>query len=210
MLESDIIAIFRDRGAIHKDGHYALSAEEHTSVYLDKTAVYADLEATASICRCIADWFMDWGIEVVVGPALGGIVLSQWVSHYMRNFERCPPNPLFAEKANDGTFFLGRQYSELVVDKRVLVVDDILTSGRSVQKVIDAVRACKGSVMGVGVVWNRGDVTSFPGVDRFYSLVSKKFPTWKKDICPLCIQKKIPVDLTLGHGAKSREKLWDF
>ena len=83
MNDPTIMQMFADVGAIISDSHFVYSSGRHSSVYINKDALYLHTQAIASLCQMMARPFNADQIDVVVGPVLGGIVLSQWVAHFL-------------------------------------------------------------------------------------------------------------------------------
>ena len=103
----------------------------------------------------------------------------------------------WAEKTGPETFGLLRGYDRSVAGRNVLIVDDVLTTGGSIEAVIRAVKSCGGLVMGVGIFWLRGEMRLI--VPEFFSLINYSFPTWSKAECPLCFHK-VPINTDFGRG----------
>jgi orotate phosphoribosyltransferase len=143
-------------------------------------------------------------IDVVVGPVLGGIVLSQWAAHHL-NQHRTSGETLavYAEKASDGRdkqFFFGRGYNQYIAGKNILVVEDVLTTGGSARQVIELVRGLGGNVIGLSALCNRGNVRSPDvGCVTISELVSIDLETYAPEDCPLC-RENVPVNTELGKG----------
>ena len=104
MNDPKILQIFADVGAIVTDSHFVYSSGRHSSVYVNKDALYLHTDVIATLCQEMARPYDADQIDVVVGPILGGIVLSQWVAHHL-NTRRSSGETLavYAEKAGDGT-----------------------------------------------------------------------------------------------------------
>lgn len=151
---------------------------------------------------------MGKGVQVVVGPEKGGIILSQWTAFWLQTWNTTHDVEevlgVYAEKTG-GCFVFNQEYGKLVTGKRILVVEDVLTTGGSVKKVAEAVRVYGGDVIGVGALVNRGGVTPKDiNVPKLFSLVNAKFDAWLLDVwnetnCPLCKQN-IPINTDIGHG----------
>ena len=111
---------------------------------------------------------------------------------------------VFAEKNGEDEFTIKRGYAKLIPGRNVLVVEDVLNEGKTVRKVIKAVRALKGNVVAVGAIWNRGEVTALDlsGDGQsltLISLVNQKLDWWSEEECPLCMQN-IPINREFGKG----------
>ncbi len=204
MNNSEVMQIFVDTGAIVRDSHFVYTSGRHSSVYINKDAVYLHTNSISTLCREMGRPYDADAIDVVVGPVMGGIVLSQWVAHHL-NTRRTTGETLaiYAEKGTDGVskqFFLGRGYDKYVPGKNVLIVEDVLTTGGSVLQVVELVRKHGGNIVGVSALCNRGNVqpAAFGGVP-IHALISINLETYAPDECPFCKQQ-VPINTELGKG----------
>lgn len=214
MNEDFILSLLEKRGVIIKGTHVVLTSGRHSDVYVNKDAIYPYGRELSLVCKSIAQGFldMDVDIDVVVGPALGGIILSQWVAYHFYRLTSKQVLSVFAEKTSDGkSFALTRGYDKIVSGKDVLVVEDVVTTGGSVKKVIEAVLSSGGNVVGVGVVCNRGGEVAreFVGAPIFYALLDMTIESWDEKDCPLC-RAGLPINTDIGKGReyhlKKKEK----
>lgn len=181
-------------------GHFVLKSEKHSSVYINKIRMYPDSILLSTLCIDLATPFKNDPVDIVVGPALGGIVLAFCTAKSLSIWRGTVVPWAFAEK--DGKDFTFRDpYPEYLKDKRVLVVDDILTTGTSIQHTVDAVKRAGGSPIGVSAICNRGRVTKEKlDVPKLCSLIDMALEdTWDADNCPLC-RDRIPINTEVGHG----------
>ena len=143
-------------------------------------------------------------IDVVVGPVLGGIVLSQWVAHHL-NTKRSSGETLaiYAEKEGDGPdkrFVFHRGYDRYIAGKNILVVEDVLTTGGSARQVIELVREHGGNVVGLSALCNRGNVQlQDVGNVPISALIDITLETFAAEECPFC-QQGVPFNTELGKG----------
>ncbi len=180
-------------------GHFVYASGMHGEDYVNKDAIYPHTDKISDLCRLMAENFKREWIEVVVGPAMGGIVLSQWVAHHLSEMNGREIMSVYAEKEK-GHFIFKRDYSKIVARKNVLIVEDIINTGKTVKSVVDLVRSVDGRVFGVSAICNRGDATKESlGVTELISLVNTKLVSWPAEECPLC-QKGVPVNVEFGKG----------
>ncbi|MEE8369289.1 MAG: orotate phosphoribosyltransferase [Dehalococcoidia bacterium] len=172
-------AIFREAGA-HLEGHFQLASGRHSPAYVEKFRVLQHPRHTETLCRMIAERFRALRPQLVAGPTTGGIIISYEVARALGL------RSVFAERANEGRSF--QRGFVIEPGERVLVVDDVLTTGGSVRDVIDAVRRAGGEPVGVGVlVDRRGQTGSDTAFDLpFFACLNLDFPTYEADACPLC------------------------
>lgn len=216
MDETSILKQLQKRNAIITDSHVVYTSGKHGSAYVNKDAAYPDTFLISKLCMEIAMAFEDYGIEVVVGPEKGAIILSQWVAYHLSQITEQEVFSVYAEKeitlipdpenkarkcyAETGKFFLGRGYAELIKQKRVLVVEDIITTGGTVKKVVEAIELLKCGVAGIGAICNRSGLAAPDlGVSSFFSVLNIKLDAWNPEDCKLC-QADVPINTVVGKG----------
>ncbi len=196
--------MFTGVGAIVTGSHFVYTSGRHSSVYINKDALYLHTGTISALCKLMVEDYDPEHIDVVVGPVLGGIVLSQWAAHHL-NQRRTNGETLavYAEKAADGRekqFFFGRGYNQYIAGKNILVVEDVLTTGGSARQVIEVIRGLGGNVVALSALCNRGNVRSSDVGDVTISaLVSIGLDTYAPEDCPLC-KSNVPVNTELGKG----------
>ena len=201
-MEKDVLrGMFEEVGAIITKTHVVYTSGRHGSAYINKDALYPHTEITSTLCQEMAKKFRDENIDVVAGPTIGGVVLSQWVAFHLSKVSGKGVCSVYAEKGEDGQRLFKRGFDKLVKGKNVLVVEDILTTGGSMRKVVDAARNLKANVVGCVALCNRGAVTiaDLGNVPRFETLIDIDFESWEESECPLC-KKDIPIDTSIGKG----------
>jgi orotate phosphoribosyltransferase len=169
-------AIFEKSGAVLK-GHFQLTSGRHSPVYWEKAQVLQYPEYAAQLCGMIADHFRESHIQVVAGPTTTGIILAYEVARQLG------ARSIFAEK--EGTERIFRRGFRIDPGERVLVVDDILTTGGSIREVIKAVNKQGGNLVGVGVLVDRSPQKVEFGVPLFSCHRSETI-TYPPEECPLC------------------------
>jgi orotate phosphoribosyltransferase len=199
-----IMQLFADVGAIISDSHFVYSSGRHSSAYVNKDALYLHTEVIAKLCQRMARPYNADQIDIVVGPVIGGVVLSQWIAHEL-NQRRTSGETLavFAEKGSDSLdkqFTFNRGYDHYIADKNILIVEDVLTTGGSVRQVVDLVRRHCGNVIGVSALCNRGNVQPTDVGDvPIHTLIALSLQTYSEIECPFC-QQNVPINTELGKG----------
>jgi orotate phosphoribosyltransferase len=192
MLEKDkAIEIFTKSGAL-LEGHFRLTSGRHSNQYMQCAQVLQYPQYTEQLCRDLADKFENEKVEVVIGPAMGGIIVSYEVARQLK-----VPG-IFCER-QDGEMMLRRGF-EIKPGQRVLVVEDVVTTGGSVDEVIKIVREAGGVVAGVGVLVDRSNGKVDFGV-RKEAVLTMDIKSWEAQDCPLCAEGKIPV---VKPGSRSK------
>ena len=199
----DVLELFDRFHVIRRNGHYAYTSNgRHGSVYVNKDALYPYSREISQLCLELAHWAVSHGIDAdcVVGPEKGGIILAQWVGYHISSMLVCDVTSVFAEKCPSG-FVFTRGYADMVKGKHVLIVEDVINSGRTVAQLVDLVRETGGIVEGVVALYNRGNVSSqdIGCPPRFFALLHMPFESWSAEECPMCRQG-IPIDTQFGKG----------
>lgn len=180
--------LLRDAGA-YLEGHFQLSSGRHSGLYVEKFRLLERPPQTDALCRMIADWAKGRSPGVVAGPTTGGLLVSYEVARHLGL------RSIFAEKREDGAS--GREFGRgfaVAPAERVLVVDDVLTTGGSVRDVLDAVRGLGGDPIAVAVLIDRSGGKVDFGVPLF-SPLALDLPTYEPASCPLCAQG-VPLTIT--------------
>lgn len=209
MQTPDTLAILRQVGALITDDHIVYTSGRHGSTYVNKDALYPHTAATSAVCAVIAQRYAAADVEVVAGPTVGGVIMAQWTAHHLSAILGREVLAVYAEEEQAGETrrrLFRRGYDALVSGRRVLVVEDILTTGGSARLVIEAVAAAGGAVVGVGALCNRGGLTAeLLGAPALYALAEVPLASWAAEECPLC-RDGVPVNTRLGKGATYRGK----
>ncbi|MFH1031480.1 MAG: orotate phosphoribosyltransferase [Chloroflexota bacterium] len=179
MVSSNIEDIFIKSGAVLK-GHFVLTSGLHSPVYWEKFKVLQSPFYTEQLCKMIAAHFTKEIIQVVAGPTTGGVIIAYETARQLG------VRGIFAEK--EGTERVFRRSLGINPGERVLIVDDILTTGGSVREVIAAVQKQSGKIMGIAVLVDRSEQKVDFGVPLFacHRAVTQ---TYKPENCPLCTAK---------------------
>lgn len=211
---NDVISILKKVGAVLTDDHFVYTSGKHGSVYINKDAVYPHTYETSQIGLMFAEKFNDMDIDVVAAPAVGGTILSQWTAFHLSKLKGKEILSVYTEKdkgtlasAAESEHIFRRGYDKLINGKNVLVIEDLTTTGISVQKVVAAVKASGGKVVAVGVMVNRDpeNVNSHSVGASFSALGVLKADAIAADFCPLC-KKGVPINAKIGHGKKFLEE----
>jgi orotate phosphoribosyltransferase len=179
MTRDELLDLYRRAGAL-LDGHFRLTSGLHSPGYLQCALVLQHPQHAEVLGRALAERTRDWGATVVLSPALGGVVIGHEVARALG------VRAIFAER-QDGALMLRRGFVISETD-RVLVVEDVVTTGGSTRETMQVARAAGGHVVGAASIVNRGS-SAGPGVGEPYaSLLDIDLPTYEPDTCPLCAQ----------------------
>ena len=140
-MADSVVEMFRKSGAL-LTGHFLLTSGLHSPEYWEKAKVLQYPACTEQLCRMIADRFRDAGVDVVAGPTTPGIILAYETARQLGE----PVRAAFAEPVPEGGRSLRRGWS-VASSERVVLVDDILTTGASLVETVEAVRAAGADVV---------------------------------------------------------------
>jgi orotate phosphoribosyltransferase len=182
MTQHEVLDVFRQSGAL-LEGHFRLTSGLHSSAYLQCALVLQHPKIAESLGAALAERTRAWQPTVVLSPALGGIVIGQEVGRALN------VRAIFAERQN-GALTLRRGFT-LSDRDRVLVVEDVLTTGGSTRETMIVAASCGGTVVGSAAIVDRsGGTLQFDVPSQV--LLAYPLATYPPDDCPLCA-KGLPV-----------------
>ena len=175
----EIVRLIRECGAL-LDGHFLLSSGLHSGNYLQCARVFQHAAFASRLCEALAEKWRSADCDVVVSPALGGVIFGYELSRHLgvRN--------MFAEREN-GVMTMRRGFA-LEPGERALVAEDVVTTGKSVREVIAVCEEAGAEIIGVTSLLDRSDGDVFPD-KRFESLLRLDLPKFEPSECPLCAQR---------------------
>ncbi len=195
------IELFEESGALLK-GHFSLRNQRDALIYIAKDLLCKNnSKALEEICLGIAQDFVLYSIGTVVGLESGAVKYARLAAESLSRLTDAKVVSVSARKTVDGKFYIDEKDPKHVKGKRVLVIEDVITTGKSVSEVIALLRSLDALVNWVGGVWNRGGVTAQKlKIGVLISQINEQYPTYQPgENCPGC-KAKIPYDLKFGHG----------
>ena len=178
MNHDDLISLFRASGAL-LEGHFRLTSGLHSPRYLQCALVLSQPASAETLARALAEAVGGLGATVVLSPALGGIVIGHEMGRALG------VRAIFAER-QDGRLTLRRGFALAPAD-RVLVVEDVVTTGGSTRETMEVAREAGARVVGAASIVDRSGGQTDLGVP-YHALLPMSVPTWPPDACPLCAQ----------------------
>lgn len=184
------------------EGHFIGTSGKHLSTYLAKDAVMPHTALVSKICKQFAERVRGLEPSVVVGPTTCGIILSQWTAHHLSN-GGAKVQSVFTDEHNERQF-LKRKYDKIVLGARVVIVEDVVNTGKSIREVVDEVRRAGGTIVQAVSIFNRGNTDA--GVAEFLtvpyqSLIQLPLESWGEGEVPDWL-RAIPVNTEYGHGSQ--------
>jgi orotate phosphoribosyltransferase len=168
---------FESAGAFLR-GHFVYTSGRHGADYLEKFRILEDPAAAVELAAMIAEHFRGFGVQLVAGPTTGGIILAYEVARQLG------VDAVYVERGERGGRVLRRGFM-ISPGARVLVVDDVVTTGGSVAETQACISESGGLVVGIGVLADRTAGRMKTDVP-FFACLSLDFPSYAPDQCPLC------------------------
>ena len=193
LTKEQVLAILKEREAV-LEGHFLLTSGRHSDRYVQCAKLFQYADTSEIICKELADKFAGEKIDVVVGPALGGVIMAYEMGRQLgvRN--------ILAERENVNMTL--RRGFKGEKGERVLVCEDVVTTGGSVKEVIALLSDMGAEIVGVGSVVDRSNGKVDFGVP-FHAVLSMEVTSYEADNCPLCREGKIPA---IKPGSRSLAK----
>lgn len=209
-MQEEVIQILKSAGSVITDSHFVGTSGRHMATYVNKDALFPHTALTSRICELLAEKNKHHPIDLVVGPALGGIILSQWTAYHLTKMLGREVLSVYTEKVPKGDEedqVFRRSYDKMVAGKNVLVLEDTVTTGGSVKKVVNTVRGVGGNILQVCLMVNRDPATiNSESIDAPLTwLAELDAQSYAEEECPLCASG-VPVNTSVGHGKKFLEK----
>lgn len=178
MNEKEIEQLLKDTGVI-MDGHFLLTSGLHSSRFMQCSQLLQYPGQTEKVCRMLAEPYLEQEITAVIGPAMGGVILAYETARALG------ARALYAEPA-EGKMVLRRGF-KISPDEKVLVVEDAVTTGGSVRKVLDLLECIDIAAAGVAVMVDRSAGLVDFGLPT-HSLLQVEIQSYIPDECPLCLE----------------------
>jgi len=192
MPDRDARGVFDDSGAFLR-GHFVYTSGRHGADYLEKFRILEDPQATTELASLIAERFKLLRPELVAGPTMGGIILAYDVARQLGI------DAIYAERGPEGGRVLRRGF-DVAPGTKVLVVDDVVTTGGSINEMVSCMNNAGGTVIGIGVLADRTGGRIALGIP-FYACLTVDFPSYAPEECPLCATG-VPIAAPRGSRIK--------
>jgi orotate phosphoribosyltransferase len=191
--------ILEQTGAV-REGHFQYASGLHGKIYINKDSIFSDTELTSELGLFIAQKFQARNIDAVAGPQMGGLIIARDVAKHLSRMDYKKIHAVFAEKKEEELKFK-RGYDELIQGKNILAVEDVLNTGGSAKKLIEAIRENGGKVVALGALVNRGNVKPQDVEDiPIHSLLNLNIERYSPEDCNQC-KEGIPLSQNLGHAS---------
>ncbi len=192
MTEKDVLKIFKEEKAL-LNGHFLLSSGLHSPNYMQCALLFQKPWVAEKLCVELKKKLAGVPIDVVVGPALGGMIVAHEMARALK------VRSIFAERV-DGKFDFRRGF-KLKRGERVLVTEDVVTTGKSSYEVIELIKQSGAKLAAVASIVDRsGGAAIFQ--EDLYALLKIDIKTYRPEACPLCRERKMPLTKPGSRGLK--------
>lgn len=198
------LEILRRTGAYRTDDHFLLPSGHHAPEFIDKALVTTEPSFTEGLGDVIAKHFTPWPLDVVLSTGPGALILAHCVARALPS----RPALVYAAKGLRRTrrhVSLPDEFTRFIrTGTKVLIVEDLITTGETIRLLIRLVEEAGGTVAGVGCLWQRA--TKVDLRRDVFSLVTRDFPTYEPAACPLCRQG-LPLNTEFARAEPPTEGL---
>lgn len=186
-LDSTILTYLK-KDRLLREGHFEFRSRRHSGVLLDRDRLLADSQAASRMGYALAKTFFTAKIDTVAAPSIWGAGLAQWVAYFLEPRAKI----VYATPLPEGGRRIAQNLHDLIEDRRVLLIDNLMISGDTIQRFDAEVSQLGGEVLGIGTLW-AGAATVVRGHEVF-GLFNELYPAYERDACPLCAASDVPVE----------------
>ena len=179
MKSTEVIDLLEWSGAILK-GHFKLTSGRHSNQYIEKFRLLENPIALDKICSSMANLYKNKEIDLVISAAIGGILLAGGVGRHLN------VKHIFSERV-DAEMIFKRGFT-IEKNQKILIVEDIVTTGGSINELIDLIESYKGDIVGIASIVDRNDKQSIFKY-TYETLLNFPAQSWTTDDCPDCLNK---------------------
>lgn len=200
--------LFVKTGAIKTGpGHFVYTSGDHGVIYIEKEEIFNCSMKSSDLCEHITEHFKNSDVEAIAGPESGGIIMANLVAMHLcklRGMEYIDVIHLLKK----GPFMVIKKEGEREIrGKKILLVDDIATTGGSLKKCAQTICDAGGLIAGIGLLWLRGNESMFLGQFQgipVFPLIRVRLDGWSEEQCRLTgpCSKNVPINIEHGHGAE--------
>lgn len=186
-LDSEILRHLHQADLL-REGHFAFRSGRHSAFLLDRDRLLADPAIASRMGYTLAKAFFTDHIDTVATPSIWGAGLAQFVGYFLDPKAKvvyATPNP-------DGTRSIAGNLHDWIADRRLLLVDNIIISGETMERFSEVIQEHGGTVIGIGTLWDLAGETIHG--HEVLGLLDEQYPTYPPDDCPLCASNEIPLE----------------
>lgn len=205
-IEKEVLEILKRTEAVITDSHIVGTSGRHMSIYINKDYLLPHTAETSRICQLFAEQNKNLDVDLVVSPVVAGAILGHEVARHLSEIQGKEVLAAYADKTDEGPLVFKRGYDELVKGKKVLIIEDTVATGLSVNKMIDVAKKFGAEIQAMAVIVNRvpKEINSATLGVPFSALCEIPAETYEEKDCPMC-KAGLPINTKVGHGKKYLE-----
>ena len=178
-LDSPIVSYLK-QDRLLREGHFSYRSGRHSAALLDRDRLLADPAAASRMGYALAKSFFTVKIDTVAAPSIWGAGLAQWVAYFLEPRAKV----VYSTPLPDGTRHIAENLHDLIVDKRILLIDNLLLSGDTIQRFDSDITSLGGEVLGIGCLWSGSDEEI--NSHQVLGLLNSRYPAYPPEECPMC------------------------
>jgi orotate phosphoribosyltransferase len=163
-----------------REGHFEYHSGRHSAVSLDRDRMLADPQAASRMGYALAKAFFTAKIDTVAAPSIWGGGLAQWVAYFLEPRAKV----IYSTPLPEGGSHIAENLHGMIEGKRVLLIDNVMLSGETMQHLDADITALGGEVLGIGCLWAVADEA--PQRHEVFGLFNHRYPAYLPDECPMC------------------------
>ncbi len=204
LTESAAVDIIRKTGAVLTGGHFAVDPRYHSDCFVVKELLGVQPQLAHVLGANLAIPFLKkgGGFQVVVSPAVGAIPFGNYAAEHRMLETMLGTKFVYAERGPDRKYRWKRPFAEIVKGQRVLIVEDLVFTGKTARQLVDLVKRTGGTVVGVSALWNCGGATEEILGTALRAIINIPLSRWTKKQCPMCAEGR-PINTTVGYGRRN-------
>jgi len=204
--QEEVLNILKKTEAVITESHIVGTSGRHMSIYVNKDYLLPHPAETSRVCQLFAEKNKDLDVDLVASPVVAGAILGHEVAMHLSQIKGKEVLAAYADKTDEGPLVFKRGYDELIKGKKVLIIEDTVATGLSVNKMIDVVNKFGGKIQAMSVIVNRvpKEINSESLGVPFSALCEIPAETYDPADCPLC-KAGVPINTKVGHGKKFLE-----
>jgi len=187
-LDATILAHLLSEGLL-RTGHFEYRSGRHSAALLDRDRLLADPQAASRMGYALAKAFFTNKIETVAAPSVWGAGLAQWVAYFMEPRAKV----VYATPLPDGTRRVANCLHDLIAGRRILLIDNVMLSGETMERFDAEIAGLGGEVIGVGCLWAGADRTTH--AREVFGLLNERFPAYSPEDCPYCREEHHEIEI---------------
>jgi len=178
-LHSTIVSYLKNDHLL-REGHFAYRSGRHSAAWLDRNRLLADPAAASRMGYALAKSFFTSKIDTVAAPSIWGAGLAQWVAYFLEPRAKV----VYSTPMPDGSRRIADNLHDLIAGQRLLLIDNLMLSGETIQQLDDDITALGGEVIGIGCLWAGGD--EYLHSRDVFGLLNSCYPAYLGEECPMC------------------------